>query len=63
MSMSERSAYLTDNPHIRQEISSAFIGDTVHQGQLKPSDAFRDVLREIKRAHGTRLSPSTINTF
>jgi hypothetical protein len=46
--------------------AAPFIGDMVRQGLKKPSDGFRDILRNIKRKHrgGKRNDNSAgINTF
>ena len=39
------------------------IGDPMRLGLMKPSDGFRDRLREIKKTHNARFTKSTINTF
>lgn len=64
MSMSEREEYLAQNPHVQQQIVSApALGDSIRLGLRKPDDAFRDRLKEIKKAHSTRYTKSTVNTF
>ena len=52
MSISELEEYLKTNPHIQQLINGApAIGDSIRLGLRKPDDAFRDRLKEIKKAH------------
>lgn len=53
MTMSEREQYLKDNKDtVIQIISRApSLGDSVKLGIRKPDQGFRDVLREIKKAH------------
>lgn len=64
MSMSEREEYLKANPHIQQQIIAApALGDSIRMGMVKPDNAFRDHLREIKKKHSKGLTRSTINTF
>jgi hypothetical protein len=46
--------------------AAPFIGDMVRQGLKKPSDGFRDILRNIKKKHkgGKRNDNSAgVNTF
>ncbi|QIG70660.1 hypothetical protein EVB91_104 [Rhizobium phage RHph_I1_18] len=57
MTMSERSEFLSANPHYVQLITSPN-GFIAGHGQ-KPNDGFRDMLREMKKAN----PGSTINTF
>jgi hypothetical protein len=53
--------YLAANPHIEQTPCAApFLGDPIRQGLRKPDDGFRDVLKEIKKAHPLGRG---INTF
>jgi len=59
MSISEKESFLQANPHITQLPSSAFLGDPVLQGRLKPEGGFRDLLKDIKRKHHR----SNINTW
>lgn len=64
MSISEREEFLKTNPHMQQVIHSApALGDSIRMGMKKPDDAFRDRLREIKKAHSKGLTRSTVNTF
>lgn len=53
MSMSEKDKYLEENKDtIIQIITKApGFGDSVSLGIKKPDQGFRDVLREIKKAH------------
>lgn len=53
MSISEKEKYLEENKNtIIQIITKApGFGDTVSLGIKKPDQGFRDVLREIKKAH------------
>ena len=52
--------YLEQNPSIQQiHTSSIGVVDPIRIGLRKPDDAFRDKLKDIKRAHRR----STINTF
>jgi hypothetical protein len=64
MSMSEREEYLKQNPTMQQVIHSApALGDPHRLGLKKPDNAFRDRLKEIKKAHSRGFTKSTINTF
>lgn len=64
MSISEREEFLKINPHMQQVIHSApALGDSIRMGMKKPDDAFRDRLREIKKAHSKGFTRSTVNTF
>lgn len=66
MSNSEREQYLNDNPNIIQVLDSF---PAINSGGVigkKPDDAFRDKLKEIKKAHSkgyTKRNKSTVNTF
>lgn len=53
MSMSEREKYLEKNKDIIIQIitKAPGLGDPVVLGYKKPDQGFRDVLREIKKAH------------
>ena len=59
MSISERDAYLEKFPNIIQVLASPALGDPTRLGLKKPSDGFRDILRNIKKKH----IHSTVNTF
>lgn len=59
MSIASMEQYLSENPNVRIRIDSPpAIGDTVRLGLRKPSDNFRDRLKDINRAHR-----GSINTF
>ena len=52
LSMAERQEYLDQNPNIKQLIVNApALGDSVRLGLRKPDDAFRDVLKNVKKHH------------
>ena len=52
MSMAERQEYLENNLNIKQLIvKPPSIGDSVRLGLKKPDDAFRDVLKNVKKHH------------
>lgn len=60
MSIAERDELLKD-PDVEQLIVSALsIGDPIRLGIKKPDDGFRDVLREVKKAHP---KGGGVNTF
>ncbi len=64
MSMSEREEYLKANPEIQQQLIAApALGDSIRLGLKKPDNAFRDRLKEIKKAHSKGITKSSINTF
>jgi len=65
MSYSDKLVFLEENPHLEPIITSApGIGDPVRLGLKKPSDSFRDVLKNIKSHHpGSRHTKNTINDF
>lgn len=64
MSISELDGYLSKNINLTQLINGApAIGDSIRLGLRKPDSAFRDKLREIKKAHSKGFTKSTINTF
>ena len=54
MTISEAEEFAARNPHLDWMCGAPGIGDPWRLGRLKPSDTFRDRLREIKRAHGPR---------
>lgn len=61
MNISEKERFLENNPHIIQMISSPnLILDSLKLGRKKPDSAFRDRLKEIKKAHPLG---GGINTF
>ena len=55
MSISERTKYLEDNPHIEQLVNGApLIADPMRIGGTsvsKPDNGFRDVLKQVKKMH------------
>ena len=52
MSIAEKEQYLKDNTHIVQEITTApTLGDPVRLGIRRIDNDFRDVLRNVKKAH------------
>lgn len=61
MTISERTQFLADNPHVEQLVFGA-PAVTYRSGQTrtKPDDNFRDLLKHIKKRSGGR---STINSF
>ena len=60
MPISEYDAYIENNPHLQQVLSTPNIADPTRLGINKPDSGFRDVLKRIKSASGRR---STINTW
>lgn len=58
MSLSEREAFLTNNPDYKQVLSTPSIGDPMRLGVKKTPDSFQDLLRHAKKAH----KGSTIQT-
>lgn len=58
-SYSKKDEFLEQNPQLRQMLYPVAFGDAIKMGLRKPDDAFRDKLKDIKRAHRR----STINTF
>lgn len=64
MSISACTEYLAANPHIQQLLNGApAIADSIRLGLRKPDDAFRDRLKDIKKAHSRGTTKATINTF
>lgn len=64
MSISEREEFLSKNPQVQQQLTSApALGDSIRLGLRKPDDGFRDRLREIKKAHSKGFTRSTVHTF
>lgn len=58
--ISEMEAYLEANPHLELGVTGApGFGDMWRLGMKKPSDAFRDRLKDIKKKH----RGSVINTW
>lgn len=64
MSISEMEKFLADNPHVEQLVNGApLIADPMRiQGTSvsKPSNGFRDVLKEVQKAHPLSTG---VNTF
>lgn len=60
MSISEGEEYLKENPELEILPGAPSIGDSWRLGRIKPPDAFRDVLRRMKKIAGPK---SDINTF
>lgn len=62
MKYEEFCLHMKANPHLKQEFTKfPSTGDSIRMGLKKPSDSFRDVLRNIKSHHDGRTS--TINDF
>lgn len=60
MRISELDTYKKENPHMEQLLRSMALADPVRVGVgAKPSDGFRDVLKEIKK----KVAHNTINSF
>jgi hypothetical protein len=60
MSYTDKLQYLEDNPDLTSIILVApSLGDSHRLGLKKPTDGFRDVLREVQKAHPI----NNINTF
>jgi hypothetical protein len=58
-SYAKKDEFLVQNPQLQQVLQPVAFGDSIRMGLRKPDDAFRDKLKDIKRAHRR----STINTF
>jgi hypothetical protein len=65
MSISDMEAFLEKNPDVDTRPALVFLGDPVRQGLKKPSDGFRDILRNIKKQHGGKRGAKAtgVNTF
>ena len=65
MSYSDMLSLLEHNPHIKKIIQPPKFADPtrIDGARGKPDDAFRDRLKEIKKAHSGGLRKSTINTW
>lgn len=60
MKISERDAFLEENPDVEQMINGfPADADSVHLGRTKPADGFKDLLKQIK----TNNRGSKINTY
>jgi hypothetical protein len=62
MSISALEGYLRDNPHLEQLVNGAPM-IVSGRGMKKPDNAFRDVLKEIKKKNSRGITKSNINTF
>lgn len=62
MSIQEMEKYLKKNKQMDVVPSAPFIGDSVRQGQVKPSDGFRDILREMRHKLGKKQTTG-VNTW
>ena len=62
MTISSFEQFMKENTNIVHLVHGAPL---IHSGRgmKKPEDGFRDVLREIKKAHSKGITKSTINTF
>lgn len=62
MSISALETFLQENPHIVQLVGGA---PMIHSGRglQKPDNAFREILREVKKKNSKGISRSTVNTF
>ena len=62
MSISSLETFLQENPHIVQQVGGA---PMIHSGRglKKPDNAFREILREVKKKNSKGISRSTVNTF
>lgn len=61
MSISELEEYLKTNPNITQTVNGApmLVGGVGG----KPDNAFRDLLKNMKKKHSQGITRSSINTF
>lgn len=60
MTIAEAEQYEKDNPQLEWMCGAPAVGiDTTRLGMRKPTDAFRDRLKDIKKTH----YKSNINTF
>ena len=48
MKISEREAYLKDNPNLKQIISGQTVIESARLGRMKPDQGFRDLLSSMK---------------
>ena len=62
MSISSRTQYLEENPHITQLVNGAPL---IHSGRglQKPDAGFRDILKNVRKEHSRGITRSTVNTF
>jgi hypothetical protein len=59
MTISERDEFLTNNPHIKQNLATPGFADPVRLGVRKIDRSFNDVLLKAKSAH----KGSNVNTL
>lgn len=57
-SISERDAFLAENPEFSQDLCLPSVGDPMRLGVTKTSDGFQEILKNAKRYH----KGNTINT-
>lgn len=66
MTMAEAEAFDEANPHLNWLCGAQPIADPIRIGRQKPSEGFRDILRNIKKSVGkdrTGQSIANVNTF
>lgn len=65
MSYDDMKSLLKQNPHIQHILQPPKFADPsrMDASRGKPDDAFRDRLKEIKKAHSGGLTKSTVNTW
>lgn len=51
MTIAEAEQYVRDNPQMDWLCGAPLIGDPFRLGRMKPPEAFRDLLRNMKRKH------------
>jgi len=51
LTLSQREAFLADNPNMTQKLSTPAFGDSVRLGIRRIDDNFNDVLKKAKSAH------------
>ena len=60
MTISERDQFMNANPHVVPVLSTPMIVSGV-DGLRKPDDSFRDILRNIKKKHGSKKNTMNQN--
>lgn len=67
MSIAEFTQYLKDNPGVEQVLQPTPLLDPVGLSikgvKNKPDNAFKDLLKDMKKKHSKGFSKSSINTF
>ena len=63
MSSETKNQFLLDNPNLQETFSIGSPMICSGRGMNKPDNAFRDILKEIKKKNSQGTSRSTINTF